>query len=105
MEMQENGMQKIPGGIVQMITNESFCRFKATGKMKRAMMNYDGSTQKAAAAGQYSSGWYYNWTKHITGEDVPDSCFLRISRRCHVDPVTEYKAEKHGIPAFTFQWK
>lgn len=37
MEIQENGMQQIPDGIVQMITHEAFCRFKATGKRKRSL--------------------------------------------------------------------
>ena len=34
MEIQENGMQQIPDGIVQMITDEAFCRFKATERGK-----------------------------------------------------------------------
>ena len=76
--IQENNMQHIHGNIVQMITYEAFCRFKASGKVKRAMAEFDKNARKAKEARQYYSGWYYNWEKNITGETVMDSYYLRI---------------------------
>ncbi len=76
MEMQENEMQKIPSDIMQMITYESFCRFKASRQGKSAMAAYDWKVQEAAR--KYYSGWYHCWAKHITGGLVMDSYYLRI---------------------------
>ena len=78
MEMQENKMQKIPSDIMQMITYEAFCRFKASRQGKSAMAAYDWKVQEVVAARKYYSGWYHCWAKHITGGLVMDSYYLRI---------------------------
>ncbi|HBB71288.1 MAG TPA: hypothetical protein DCZ71_01615 [Ruminococcus sp.] len=78
MEMKENEIQKIPGNIMQMITYEAFCRFKASRQGKSAMAAYDWKVQEVVAARKYYSGWYHCWAKHITGGQVMDSYYLRI---------------------------
>jgi hypothetical protein len=77
-ETQENRMQQIPGGTVQMITDAAFCRFKASGKVKRAMAQFNEKAQKDGAARKRYTSWYYCWENHITGEQVMDSYYLRI---------------------------
>lgn len=77
MEMKENEIQKIPGNIMQMITYEAFCRFKASRQGKSAMAAYDWKVQEVKAANKYSS-WYHCWLHHITGEQVMYSYYLRI---------------------------
>jgi hypothetical protein len=84
MEMQENEMQKIPSDIMQMITYEAFCRFKASGKVKRAMAQFDEEIQRGREVWRkHGLGTYYPdrmpyFQKHDTGEKVVDSYYPRI---------------------------
>ena len=83
MEMQENEMQKIPRDIMQMITYETFCRFKASGQVKRAMAKFDERLQQAREICRKGYGYYYPDTiryfrEHNTGEKVMESYYPRI---------------------------
>lgn len=83
MEMQENEMQKIPSDIMQMITYETFCRFKASGKGKRAMAAFDERLQQARDTCIKAIGYYYPdgmqyFREHDTGEKVMETYYLRI---------------------------
>ena len=83
MEMQENGIQRIPRDIMQMITYETFCRFKASGRAKRAMEKFDERLQQARAVNIKAIGYYYPdsiryFREHNTGEKVMESYYPRI---------------------------
>ena len=77
MEMQENGMQKIPSNIVQTVNYKVFCLIKA-GKVKRAMAQFDEKMQKVRTGSfNYADGYRY-MREHNTGEQVMDSYYLRM---------------------------